>query len=523
MVDFTLTAITTGLGGSGDISYEWKRNDGTVIGTNQNTYTIVAADIGNTITVTVTRTGLSGPVTSTPTGTVIEQPNYGITLDPSVDKTFADAIVGSAVEPYTLTVQNTGKQLTGALSVSLTGDSGNFELSSAIISSIAVGGSATFTVKPKNASGDAVKKYQAIVEVSNANISANIIVDFTPFHATVSFDSTGGSAVASYTNREYGTVTKPADPTKAFTVVEGLYTGKHTDPNPPYAFDGWFAPGASTPFDFTNTNITADITLTAKWTSPLPPAINVDSQAGANIVDKAVAYVKANAAADKEYTLFIANDYNVTPAKSLSDPMTNVLNIANFKLTIIGLGSERQIKLSSIGVLFGLGHASVELTIGNNITLVGRKVGGNGNENNQSGIVIVQNGTFTMLDGSKITGNTNSFTTNEGEELGTGAGVSVQKGTFIMDGGIISGNTATYYGGGVDVDEYQGGKFYMVNGTIYGSNETDPELKNTAPSGAAFSGEINYGTFSGAGGAWVSNGTLDGSDNTVRVVNGNLE
>ncbi len=45
--------------------------------------------------------------------------------------------------------------------------------------------------------------------------------------------------------------------------------GKATDPGAPtragYAFDGWFAPKATTPFDF-NTGITGDLTLTAKWT-----------------------------------------------------------------------------------------------------------------------------------------------------------------------------------------------------------------------------------------------------------------
>ena len=54
-------------------------------------------------------------------------------------------------------------------------------------------------------------------------------------------------------------VAKPADPTKAG-----------------YKFDGWFASGASAAFDF-NTPITADLTLTAKWTQnqtggPNPPA-----------------------------------------------------------------------------------------------------------------------------------------------------------------------------------------------------------------------------------------------------------
>jgi hypothetical protein len=64
-----LTANTTVLGGSGTITYRWKR-DTTDIGTNSSNYTVQSADIGATITVTVTRSGYSGSVTSTPTAAV---------------------------------------------------------------------------------------------------------------------------------------------------------------------------------------------------------------------------------------------------------------------------------------------------------------------------------------------------------------------------------------------------------------------------------------------------------------------
>jgi hypothetical protein len=65
-----LTANTAGLGGSGTIAYQWKR--GTInIGANSSTYTLQSADVGYSITVTVSRTGFSGSVTSMPTATVI--------------------------------------------------------------------------------------------------------------------------------------------------------------------------------------------------------------------------------------------------------------------------------------------------------------------------------------------------------------------------------------------------------------------------------------------------------------------
>ena len=65
---------------------------------------------------------------------------------------------------------------------------------------------------------------------------------------TLTFDSDGGTAVEAQTVRDGMTATEPADPEK-----EG------------FTFDGWFAEGAETPFDFA-TPITGDLTLTAGWT-----------------------------------------------------------------------------------------------------------------------------------------------------------------------------------------------------------------------------------------------------------------
>ena len=65
----TLTAITGDLGGSGTISYQWRRGVNTVIGTNR-TYTVQAADVGSTIMVAVNRSGYSGIVASAATATV---------------------------------------------------------------------------------------------------------------------------------------------------------------------------------------------------------------------------------------------------------------------------------------------------------------------------------------------------------------------------------------------------------------------------------------------------------------------
>jgi hypothetical protein len=104
----TLTADTTALGGSGDISYQWKRGGDTVIGTNSDTYAVTAADIGETITVTVTRSGNSGHVISEPTAAV---------TDPSLPAlTGTVSISGTAAVGQTLTADITALEGTGTIS-----------------------------------------------------------------------------------------------------------------------------------------------------------------------------------------------------------------------------------------------------------------------------------------------------------------------------------------------------------------------------------------------------------------------
>lgn len=65
---------------------------------------------------------------------------------------------------------------------------------------------------------------------------------------TVTFDSDGGSVVPAQTVPWSELADRPDDPTK-----EG------------FRFLGWFAPGAEEAFNFENTGITEDITLTAHW------------------------------------------------------------------------------------------------------------------------------------------------------------------------------------------------------------------------------------------------------------------
>ena len=81
----------------------------------------------------------------------------------------------------------------------------------------------------------------------------------------------------------------------------------------------------------------------------------------ANDIVAAIAHVNNNA---DEYTLLLDNDTTVSTEQTL--------DVANVKLTIIGIGSERKITLTATGRMFTVGDypkTGIEMTIGNNITL----------------------------------------------------------------------------------------------------------------------------------------------------------
>jgi uncharacterized repeat protein (TIGR02543 family) len=103
-----------------------------------------------------------------------------------------------------------------------------------------------------------------------APITGNITLyaKWTQITYTVSFDSgTGGSAVTPQTVAHGGKATRPANPTKAG-----------------YTFGNWYTEsGGSTLFDFTNTLITGNITLYAKWTQ-ITYTVSFDTGTGGSAV-----------------------------------------------------------------------------------------------------------------------------------------------------------------------------------------------------------------------------------------------
>jgi len=124
--------------------------------------------------------------------------------------------------------------------------------------------------------------------------------------------------------------------------------------------------------------------------------------------------------------------------------------------------------------------SDVTLILDGNITILGR--------------VSVDGGTFTM-NGGKIYGNTSGY-----GYLGGNGGVSVSSsGTFTMNGGEISNNTATGTSTG-------GGGVFVSSGTF---TMNDGEISNNTAIG-------NGGTYTGSGGGvFVSSGTFTMNDGEI--------
>jgi hypothetical protein len=107
------------------------------------------------------------------------------------------------------------------------------------------------------------------------------------------------------------------------------------------------------------------------------------------------------------------------------------------------------------------------------------------------------------MKGGEISGNTAG---------GAGGGVrTLDKGTFIMEGGAIWGNTGQY-SGGIGI----GGTFTLKGGRIQGSTDSDGFAKNTATTGWANSGNDDGTTVlkRGTGGTYTIGGVpqTGGSD-----------
>ena len=156
---------------------------------------------------------------------------------------------------------------------------------------------------------------------------------------TVTFETSGGSAVAPVTVDAGSTVTKPADPTKSG-----------------YTFGGWYKDSTlQTPWDFANGTVTADTTLYAKWTAN-PPAPSYDDPDPTYAVSTpaaengSVTVSPKNASAGSTVTITVKPDSGyVLETISATDRNGNDLKLTdrgNGKYTFTMPGSRVEVKVT---------------------------------------------------------------------------------------------------------------------------------------------------------------------------------
>ncbi|MDR3145884.1 MAG: fibronectin type III domain-containing protein [Treponema sp.] len=185
------------------------------------------------------------------------------------------------------------------------------------------------------------------------------------------------------------------------------------------------------------------------------PARPEDSAVPETGLSNALRWLKSNAGSDGAYTVDLTADETLQPVELSYAGKTNIT------ITIKSSGENRTITLNGTDSILKVA-SGVTLILGSGVTLQGDSTAG---DNTKALVQVLQGGKLVMQEGAAITGNTTSFFNS------LGGGVYVA-GTFIMDGGEISGNlaksdTRSAYGGGVYV--YQGAAFIMNGGRISGN------------------------------------------------------
>jgi len=333
---------------------------------------------------------------------------------------------------------------------------------------------------------------------SDGASSANSAV---PNAIRVEFDSDGGSDVDDQWVTEGGFADQPPVPTRSLpSLPAGLYQHQGALPGA-YAFLGWYH--VDHPWDFQNDTVNESITLTAKWSIPG----YIDAVGSADL-PAVFAHVNANAASGTAYTFLLGEDIT---AGHLA------LEAVYADLTLIGIGEERTIQYvgdpSKPLFLISDNNSSAtdpapppQLTLGNNITL-------RGVQNGRWALVQTGAGKLVMLNGSKITGHTfDPSTPTEPYALGT---VYLFEGVFIMEGGVITGNTnllntAEWAAAGVYVSE---GTFVMNGGSVSGNRSWFTGVETLADLGLECYNYEDYGLVIGSavlsGSAVIGSATLE--------------
>ena len=368
---------------------------------------------------------------------------------------------------------------------------------------------------PKTAQDFTTQKTYTVTAEDESTQNYTVTVTIAPPVYTIIFNSKGGTDVIAQEVIEYMNVNRPANPTRIG-----------------YAFVDWYKDESCVnKWNFYTDKVTENITLYAQWEST--------TLITATTLLEKLQWLEKNAESNTDYMIEINNEIEYINPHILSYDGKN-----NIVLRLVGIGSEKTIELYGRGSLFTIENG-VTLILDENIILKGIS------NNNNSLIRINSGGSLILNSGAKIIGNKastygggvyvhlrGSFTMNGGEISGNTAGSSVGYGdtstcgggvyinfladNFTMNGGIITSNTANKGGGVYGTVLMNGGEISGNNaisgGGVYGGlTINDGKIsRNTASSYPAHSGESNLSSY--GGGVYADVLTMNGgeiSGNTV--------
>ena len=299
---------------------------------------------------------------------------------------------------------------------------------------------------------------------------------------TVAYNNNGGSGTMGSSTFTYNT---------AGSIKANEFTRRG------YAFIGWTTVSGGTAAAYSSTG--AAVSLTAAQTNTLYSSVSsgtvniyavwkkveiIDNEQGADLAAK-LTWLKSNALSSTNYTIYLEKN-EILAAGANTDLYYS--GYTGVKITLkSNSAAERTVTLNGNGPLFTVG-SGVTLVLEDYAALVG-------NSSNTNTVVRIDSGgIFQLLANTRIRGNTRTS--------GSGGAVYVNGGTFTLNGGEITGNSAIVYGSAVYVDS---GTFNMSSGTIGGSTAN------------ANKGAIHGGGVCVAGGNFtMSGGTISYNEVTGR-------
>ena len=319
-------------------------------------------------------------------------------------------------------------------------------------------------------------------------LEAKAVAGATPKPQTyrVTFNANNGSGTAprSQTVEPGSTVTLPDG--SGLTRTGYFFGGWNTSTNGKGI--KYFAGSSFTP--------TGNVTLYAMWVPPLESITGLANK---------LAWLQDNAESGGSYTLEVSAD------ESITDHTLSYSDRSNITITLTGVGANRIVRNNYFGSgeyrpLFTV-NSGVTLVLDSNITL--QKSKGTCVEVNDYGTLImntgsaigrvsVNGGTFTM-NGGTVSGYTGGYGYGGGVYV---AGGTFMSGTFTMNSGTISDNRASGNGNGSNGGGvYNLGTFTMRGGIISGNTAASPSSSHYySPSGYYGSGVYVKGTFTMEGG-----------------------